>query len=72
MATIKDERIGMILGPLQTVTARQGLKGGRKALEERSLFNQSLVQSGPFTFESGFRIMRFFLREEKKMDAVFL
>ncbi len=65
------ERIGMIHGPLQTMTARQRLEGGRKALEEKHAFREELVRSGPFTFESGWSIMHSFLREEMKLDAVF-
>jgi LacI family transcriptional regulator len=71
LAETSRERIGMIHGPLQTMTARQRLEGGRKALEEKRAFREELVRSGPFTFESGWRIMHAFLREEPKLDAVF-
>jgi len=65
------KQIGMIVGPPHTLTARERLEGGRRALEEHGLFNNELVKVGGFDLESGFQIMQTFLTNRIQVDAVF-
>ena len=66
------KRIGLITGPLETMTARQRLEGGRRALQTRGSFDEALVHSGAFTMESGFGIMTNLLKSgPRDVDAVF-
>ena len=64
-------KIGMILGPIQTMTARERLEGGSMILQERGLCRQELIKCGEFTLESGFQIMCSFLKNRNEVDAVF-
>jgi LacI family transcriptional regulator len=65
-----SEPIGMIMGPLQTSTAQQRLKGARAALAARKRFDPDLVVSGTYTFESGFKLMQALLQDPKRVGGV--
>jgi LacI family transcriptional regulator len=64
-------QIGMIMGPLKTLTARERLEGGRRILQEKGLYREDLIYCGDFTFENGFQTMSKWLAEGKKIEAVF-
>lgn len=65
------QRIGMILGPAQTITAKERFEGGKKALQEKGLFNEELIRSGSYSFEGGFENMMKLLKECKQVDGLF-
>ncbi len=64
-------RIGVILGPEQTMTARKRLDGAKAALSERGLFDEELVRFGSYSFESGFETMREMLEGAEPPGGVF-
>lgn len=65
------KRIGIILGQVQTMTAKLRLEGGKLALQAAGLFNEKLIRSGTYTYESGFGMMQSLLSGGKNLDAVF-
>ena len=71
LINLGHERIGIILGPMQTMTARQRLKGAKMALMENGLFDETLVKSGGYSFENGFQIIQGYLLGGKSIEAVF-
>lgn len=64
-------RIGIIVGPLHTLTARERLEGGKRALEKEKLFDNLLVKVGAFDMQGGYQMMQAFLKERVNLDAVF-
>ncbi len=64
------QRIGIILGPLNTMTATQRLEGAQKALQEKKI-SACFIHSGPFTFHTGFKAMDQVLAKRKQADAIF-
>lgn len=62
--------IGLILGPMETMTAQKRFEGARAALSKQGLFKEALVKSGAYAFESGFRIMQELLQGPQPVDAV--
>jgi LacI family transcriptional regulator len=64
-------RIGMIVGPLHTLTARERLEGGKRALQKEKLFNDEFIKIGSFTLEGGYQMMQAFIKNGVKLDGVF-
>jgi len=71
LINLGHKRIGMILGPLHTLTAYERLEGGKRALQEHGLFKNELVKVGDFSLESGFRTMQTFFTDGIEVDAIF-
>jgi LacI family transcriptional regulator len=65
------KHIGIIVGPLHTLTASERLEGAKRALEKKGLFNNTLVRTGGFNLESGYQMMQGFIKDRISLDAVF-
>ncbi len=65
------QRVGIILGPEQTMTTRKRLQGVRDVLQERELFDASLVHHGSFSIDSGYGTMQAILNKGDPPSAVF-
>jgi LacI family repressor for deo operon, udp, cdd, tsx, nupC, and nupG len=66
------ERIGCIIGPLNSVLNRDRLKGFYQAMSNNNLIvDPVLVQEGDFTFESGFNLMMKFFAIGQLPSAIF-
>jgi LacI family repressor for deo operon, udp, cdd, tsx, nupC, and nupG len=66
------ERIGCIIGPLNSVLNRDRLKGFYQAMSSNNLnVDPVLVQEGDFTFESGFNLMMKFFAIGQLPSAIF-
>lgn len=65
-------RIAHLAGPSDGLLGYDRLKGYREALLAHHLsFDETLVQEGTFTFESGYQIMKSWLESEAPPTAVF-
>jgi LacI family transcriptional regulator len=53
------------------MTARERFEGAKRVLQQKGLFNEELVRSGPYTFESGFENMLQLLNRNEQVDAIF-
>lgn len=72
LISLKHKRIGHISGPLNVVVGRDRCKGFHQAMAKHGLsVDQSLVQEGEFSFESGFNLMMKFLSLEEPPTAIF-
>ena len=65
------QRIAIILGPQQTMTARKRLQGARDALQEREIFDSRLVHYASYSIESGYATMQSILQKADLPSAVF-
>jgi LacI family transcriptional regulator, repressor for deo operon, udp, cdd, tsx, nupC, and nupG len=66
------ERIGCIIGPLNSVLNRDRLKGFYQAMSSHNLIvDPVLVQEGDFSFESGFNLMMKFFAIGQLPSAIF-
>lgn len=66
------ERIGCIIGPLNSVLNRDRLKGFYQAMSSNNLIvDPVLVQEGDFSFESGFNLMMKFFAIGQLPSAIF-
>lgn len=65
-------RIGFISGSLQVALNRDRLKGYRQAFDIHGIpLNQSYIQEGDFSVESGYNNMKKFLAMDKRPTAIF-
>ncbi len=65
-------KIGFISGPISLINVQNRFAGYKKALEEFQVpFDNSLVEEGMFTFESGYTAMKKLLSKDNKLTAVF-
>lgn len=66
------KKIGLIAGSGYSVGDKR-LDGYKKALEAYNIpFDESLLEGGGYTIESGYRAMKALLERSKKLDAVFV
>jgi LacI family transcriptional regulator len=65
------QRIGIVVGPLHTLTARERLEGGKRVLQKENLFHDELVKTGGFNLQGGYQMMKAFLKEGGNLDGVF-
>ena len=70
LVALGRRNIGLILGPMETMTARKRLEGAKAVLGEHGLFREALVRSGVYSYESGYQIMRELLAGPAPLDAV--
>ncbi len=72
LINLGHKRIAHIAGPDHVLSARARVSGYRKALRAaRMAFDESLVQRGDFSVESGEKMMRVLLQQRPTPSAVF-
>lgn len=65
-------KIGIIIGPLEVMTAKERLEGYKKALQDNGIeFNEDLVEFGEYTQDGGYRAAKTLIKKEKP-DAIFV
>lgn len=65
-------RIGIIVGPLEVMTAKERLEGYKRALHDNGIeFDETLVEFGRYTQDGGYKAAKNLIRREKP-DAIFV
>lgn len=72
LVSLGHRRIGFISGPLQVILSRDRLKGYHQGLHQHNLpIEESLIQEGDFTLESGYRMASRLLALTHPPTAIF-
>ena len=71
LVDMDHQRVGIILGPEQTMTARERLEGAKAALSENGLFNERLVRFGSYSIDNGYETMKAMIEAHESLNAVF-
>ncbi|MBM7703555.1 LacI family DNA-binding transcriptional regulator [Metabacillus iocasae] len=69
---LQHKRIAHVMGPSNTMLARERLKGYKRALREAGVeFDKELVYEGDYFFHSGYEIGKRILTVQETVDAIY-